>query len=251
MFELALESDVQKPDKPIVCYVTDRRSLAASTPVDPVDAVLEKIRLVIEAGVDWIQIREKDLPGGRLLQLTRQAVELTREIAKGRSAARIYVNDRLDVALATGATGLPAVAGVHLGGESLPIEEAVAWCRAGNAPPEFQIGASCHSVEQASEAEQAGAAYVFFGPVFDTPSKRPFGLPQGLDRLGEVCHAIQIPVIAIGGIDESNAQDCIRAGASGIAAIRQFQESADVNRLTQFISTISEANSAEHGEGKR
>ncbi len=209
-----------------------------------------RIRIAIDAGVDWIQIREKDLPGGQLLNLTHQALAIAHEIATqsgGGGSTRIYVNDRLDVALAAGAAGLPivvglpAVAGVHLGSESLPVADVVRWCRAGNAPRGFQVGVSCHGLEQAREAERDGADYIFFGPVCDTPSKRPFGAPQGLDRLNEVCRAIRIPVIAIGGIDESNARDCIRADASGIAAIRFFQESTNAEQLRQAIGRMRAA----------
>jgi thiamine-phosphate pyrophosphorylase len=243
--------------KPIVCYVTDRRSLAPLDSGGEIALLLQKIRLAISARVDWLQIREKDLPGGRLLELTREAIacaKQTRESAAAKPApvmpvrdARIYVNDRLDVALAAraaqaAATAEPhAVAGVHLGGESLPLEQVVRWCAAGNLPPHFQIGVSCHSAQQAREAEQNGANYVFFGPIFDTPSKRPYGPPQGLGRLQEVSAALQIPVIAIGGINESNAQDSIRAGASGVAAIRLFQESSDADRLVRFISIVTQA----------
>lgn len=264
---------MKKPDKPIVCYVTDRRALSQSERTDPAAALVATIRMAIGAGVDWVQIREKDLPGGRLLKLTRHAAAAASEIAgrKRGSHAQIYVNDRLDVALAattsgagivegspasagrpateggaatvggsgtrdeSAAAGGDAVAGVHLGGESLPVAEVVRWRRAGNAPAEFQIGISAHSVEQAREAERAGADYIFFGPIFDTPSKRAFGPPQGIERLEEVCRAVRIPVIAIGGINESNARDCIRAGASGIAAIRLFQEAADVGPLTEAV----------------
>lgn len=238
-------------DKPIVCYVTDRKSLRAGQPAEITAALLEKIRIAASAGVDSIQIREKDLPGGGLLQLTRDAIAAAEEIAKAQRAkvpacrggefrrARIYVNDRLDVALAaTAAAGLPAAAGVHLGGESLPAGEIVRWCRAGNAPTEFQIGISCHSLEDAREAERNGADYIFFGPIFDTPSKRSFGPPQGLDHLREVCEDVRIPVIAIGGINETNAQDSILAGAAGVAAIRLFQEAGDAQQLRSFISTV-------------
>jgi thiamine-phosphate pyrophosphorylase len=240
--------------KPIVCYVTDRKSLRSP---DSNAALLEKIRLAAEAGADWIQIREKDLPGGRLLALTRDAAAAAEQIANARRVSapacrggppgrgvRIYVNDRLDVAIAAATAGRPAVAGqptvagVHLGGESLPVEEVVRWCRAGNAPPELQIGVSCHSIEAAREAEQNGADYIFLGPIFDTPSKRSLGSPQGLDRLREVCKAIHLPLIAIGGVNETNAQDCIRAGASGIAAIRLFQEAPDAEELDPFISAL-------------
>ena len=139
----------------------------------------------MRAGADWVQIREKDLPGRELLELARNAVAAANErpAAKGVSKPRVYVNDRLDVALAAGA------AGVHLGGESAPAGDVVRWCRNGNAPSGFEIGVSCHSVEDAREAERAGASYIFFGPVFDTPSKREFGAPQGAERLAEVCEA--------------------------------------------------------------
>jgi thiamine-phosphate pyrophosphorylase len=101
--------------------------------------------------------------------------------------------------------------------------EVIRWIRAGNAPAAFLVGISCHSIEEIREAEDAGANYVFFGPVFDTPSKRSFGTPQGVARLQEACHSVQIPVIAIGGVNEENSSECIRAGAAGIAAIRMFQ----------------------------
>ena len=106
------------------------------------EGVLGKIRAAVAAGVDWVQIREKDLSGRDLLALAREAVA-------GRGLARVIVNDRLDVALAAGA------AGVHLGRESLSARDVVRWCRSGNAPAEFLIGVSCHGLEEAREAESA------------------------------------------------------------------------------------------------
>ena len=247
-------------DKPIVCYVTDRKAFHGVQPAEATATLLEKIRIAASADADWIQIREKDLPGGGLLGLTREAMAAVEEIAKAQRGkvpvpacrggefrrARIYVNDRLDVALAANAAaGLPAAAGVHLGGESLPADEVVRWCRAGNAPAEFQTGVSCHSIERAREAERSGADYIFFGPIFDTPSKRNFGSPQGLERLREASHAVRIPVIAIGGVDETNAQDCIGAGASGIAAIRLFQETADAEKVHRFVSAVHDFGGSE------
>jgi thiamine-phosphate pyrophosphorylase len=196
---------------PIVCYVTDRKSLGVG---EGGESVLGKIRAAAAAGVDWVQIREKDLSGRDLLELAREAVA-------GRTLARVIVNDRLDVALAAGA------AGVHLGRESLSARDVVRWCRGGNAPSEFVVGVSCHSLEDAREAESAGASYIFFGPVFDTPSKRGMGEPQGVARLAEICGSVTIPVMAIGGVSDENAGQCIRAGAAGIAAIRMFQEARD------------------------
>lgn len=223
--------------RPVVCYVTDRKALARAPGADPAEVLLEKVRAAVHAGVDWVQIREKDLLGGKLLPLTLEALASVRDMAPtpGSHRTLIYINDRLDVAIAAGA------AGVHLGSESMPIADVVRWRRAGHAPVEFQIGASCHSVESARDAARDGANYVFFGPVFDTPSKRGFGPPQGLERLREVCQAVEIPVIAIGGVNEANADECIRAGASGIAAIRFFQEAATAEKIGGFVSRLRAA----------
>ena len=204
---------------PVVCYVTDRKALG---PEAPLRGVAEKIHFAAAVGADWVQIREKDLPARDLLQLAREAVQT--------AGAKILINDRLDLALGAGA------AGVHLGRASVPAADVVRWCRAGNAPAEFTIGVSCHSLEEVREAESAGASYAFFGPVFDTPSKRLFGAPRGIAHLGEACRAVNIPVIAIGGVDEENAIPCIRAGAAGVAAIRMFQESRDEKNLRDWIS---------------
>lgn len=174
--------------------------------------------------MDWVQIREKDLQARELLELARQAVAGT--------TARVLINDRLDVALAAGA------AGVHLGHESATARVVVRWSRAGNAPAEFLVGVSCHNLEEAREAESAGANYIFFGPVFDTPSKRSFGPPQGITRLNKVCRVVRIPVIAIGGVNEENATECAHAGASGIAAIRLFQEAADAAALRDTVARL-------------
>ena len=213
--------------KPILCYVTDRRALdPASAPSSPVAAsnefaaprtrmLLQAIRSAAYAGVDWIQIREKDLEARQLAELVRLAVHDTRE-----TGVRILVNDRLDVALAAGA------AGVHLGEMSSPVEKIAEWRRSVG-PIEFQIGASCHSIETARAAERSGADYVFFGPVFVTPSKAALGPPQGIGRLREVCAALRIPVLAIGGVNLENAASCMEAGAAGVAAIRLFQKSTD------------------------
>ena len=142
------------------------------------------------------------------------------------------MNDRLDIALAVAASG------VHLSNESVQAREVVRWCRVGNAPPEFLIGVSCHRLEEVQAAEIAGADYAFFGPVFDTPSKRAFGAPHGVHELGAITRAVQIPVIAIGGIDEENAMECIGAGADGIAAIRLFQEPRERIELSESIGVL-------------
>jgi thiamine-phosphate pyrophosphorylase len=174
------------------------------------------IRDAAAAGVGWIQIREKDLDTRVLANLVRHALDITRD-----TSARILVNDRLDVVLAAGA------AGVHLGEMSLGAGTLAEWRRS-SGYTEFQIGVSCHSVEAARAAERDGADYVFFGPVFATPSKASFGLPQGTQHLRQACDSVQIPVLAIGGVDLQNAASCMAAGAAGIAAIRLFQDAPDI-----------------------
>jgi thiamine-phosphate pyrophosphorylase len=203
--------------------VTDRKSPGVG---EGGEGVLGKIRAAAAAGVDWVQIREKDFCGRELLALARDAVA-------GCGGARVIVNDRLDVALAAGA------AGVHLGRESLSARDVARWCRSGNAPAEFLIGVSCHGLEDAREAESAGASYIFFGPVFETPSKRGMGEPQGVARLGEICRSVAIPVIAIGGVSDENAGECIRAGAAGIAAIRMFQEARDGAAMKDVVERLA------------
>ncbi len=208
----------------ILCYVTDRRSLpvarsSASHGPDSGEsaeylenALVETIRNAAATGVDWIQIREKDLEGRALATLVRRAMDATRGMG-----AKILVNDRLDVALAAGADG------IHLGEASLPVEALAEWRRSAGRG-EFQIGMSCHSVESARAAERGGADYIIFGPVFATPSKTSFGPPQGIACLREVCSTVRIPVLAIGGVTLKNTDSCIEVGAAGIAAIRLFQE---------------------------
>jgi thiamine-phosphate pyrophosphorylase len=212
--------------RPIVCYVTDRKALSGEkTP----SALLDKIRAAAAAGVDWVQVREKDLPARELLALVREAVALGSDRP---ASIQVIVNDRLDVALAAGA------AGVHLGHESVPARDVVRWCCAGNAPADFLVGVSCHSLEGAQEAESAGASYTYFGPIYETPSKIPFGKPHGVEELAHVAKAVRIPVIAIGGVNESNAAECIRAGAAGIAAIRMIQDASNVVALKKAIEAI-------------
>lgn len=233
-------------NQPIVCYVTDRKSLKPAMARTGASNLLENIRAAVEAGVNWVQIREKDLPAQELLELALQAVKMAAGRKEGNQGpARIIINDRLDVALPASARG------VHLGHESLGAGDAIRWCRAGNAPAEFVVGVSSHSLEEVREAEIANADYVFFGPIFETPSKMQFGAPQGLVKLAEVCRAVpNMKVVAIGGVNAENAASCIRAGASGIAGIRMFQESNHSKAIKDAVALIhnlgSEQNPDKH-----
>jgi thiamine-phosphate pyrophosphorylase len=222
--------------KPILCYVTDRHAFeAASVPPDPsrgdpallrVRSLRDCIRRAALSGTDWIQIREKDLDARTLVELARFAVAETRA-----TAARVLVNDRLDVAVAASAGG------VHLGEKSLALESVIEWRRS-TGRMDFLVGVSCHSLESARAAGRGGADYIFFGPVFATPSKAAFGAPQGIERLREVCASVGTPVLAIGGLNVEGAHECIGAGASGVAAIRLFQDSADSAELAARLKAI-------------
>jgi thiamine-phosphate pyrophosphorylase len=218
---------VQK--SPILCYVTDRRNLSAAAPSVGSAALAEKIAMLVAAGVDWVQIREKDLPARQLAALVREALRRTRTV----NSTRILVNDRVDVALAEGA------AGVHLGESSLPVHEVKSLIRSRVSGRDILVGVSCHSLESAKSAATGGADYIFFGPIFATPSKAAFGEPQGVARLAEICGALTIPVLAIGGITLENAGACFRAGAAGIAAIRLFQDATDPAAVMQALRHIT------------
>lgn len=163
----------------------------------------------VAAEISLVQLREKSLTARVLYELATRAAAITRG-----SKTQLLVNDRFDIARAASADG------VHLTTRSLPTNVVRSICG-----DDFLIGVSTHSLETALSARSEGADFIVFGPVFETESKRAFGEPQGLDKLREVTKALEgFPVIAIGGINRENADECFRAGASGIAAIRLFNE---------------------------
>ncbi len=183
------------------CYITDRRTLPAAT------NLLDNIARNLAAGVEWIQIREKDLSARELFDLTVLVLGLPNP-----QHSKILVNTRVDVALAAGA------AGVHLPGGS-PAPRRWRECT----PQGFLIGVSCHTLDEVRSAEQEGADYAVFGPVFAPLSKVTALEPRGLHGLAEAARAVRIPVLALGGITHENARDSMRAGAAGIAAISMYQ----------------------------
>jgi len=171
-------------------YVTDRRQ----------GNVLASAAGAVRAGIEMIQVREKDLPASELFDLVCKV----RDLAAG-SKTRVLVNDRLDIALAAG------IDGVHLPANGLPAERVRPFVKL--------LGVSTHTVEEALDAQKAGADFIVFGPIFDSPGKSAIGLAP----LKKVAASVTIPVLAIGGISAANAGEVLNAGAAGIAGIRLFQ----------------------------
>jgi thiamine-phosphate pyrophosphorylase len=182
-------------------YITDRHAAGGVAPL------LCYIERALQNGVDWIQIREKDLSARELYAFTTQVIELARSYP-----ARILVNARADVALASRAHG------VHLPGSSIApkILRTIV-------PAAFLIGVSAHTQEEIRIAQSEGADFVVFGPIFPPLSKSPTGPPVGLDGLRDAVRNVTIPVLALGGITPENTAACIEAGAAGIAGISLFQ----------------------------
>jgi thiamine-phosphate pyrophosphorylase len=219
---------LRRPARPVLLYyITDRRQF----PGDPEQQkrhLLSKIADCIAAGVDYIQLREKDLSIRALEELAQTIVEL---FPRG-SQTRLLVNSRTDVALACGASG------VHLPSNDISASEARAiFGRARRAHP--LIGVSVHGTEELSYADAHGADFAVFGPVFE---KDRHGTRLGLEKLEQACHKPDraTPVLALGGITLETAQQCLAAGADGIAAIRLFQENeiAQVVRQLRYNETL-------------
>jgi thiamine-phosphate pyrophosphorylase len=219
----------------LLYYITDRAAFAADEPSRR-KRVLEKIDEAARAGVDYIQLREKDLSTRELESLALEARQIIRELkslAPGpwSPTPLLLINSRIDIALAVGADG------VHLRSDDIsPQEVRKIWrCGAGaNARDarDPRIAVSCHSREEVHKAAEAGASFAVFAPVFE--KKDVLGsIPAGLVQLEQACRA-SIPVLALGGVNLGNAQACLDAGAAGIAAIRLFQENTVAEIVTRL-----------------
>ncbi|HLC42539.1 MAG TPA: thiamine phosphate synthase [Methylomirabilota bacterium] len=199
--------------------VTDRNATSGRSLFD----VLGKC---LDAGARAIQLREKDLSGRELYELASELRALTRQYG-----ARLLINDRIDIALAVDADG------VHLPSDSFPPTEARRLLGSGKL-----IGVSTHSLDQAKSAEKEGADFIVFGPVFDTPSKRGYGPPLGIDALAKAADALGKPVFAIGGISVEDVPRLRKAGARGVAAISAILSSPDPGRaVRRFIGALGGA----------
>ena len=243
-------------DRCLLYYITDRTAFGPDEPTRR-RRVLEKIAEAAHAGVDYIQLREKDLSTRELELLAHDAVQAVREArnltpAPSPLASALLINSRTDIALATGADG------VHLRSDDVRPREvfsiwskahvgtAVIGCPAAQSPAATAlptphspcpplIGVSCHSVAEVFQAESDGVSFAVFGPVVEkkhTPGIEPAGLAQ----LREASRAT-IPVLALGGVTLENAKHCLEAGAAGIAAIRLFQET-DAAKIVETLRNL-------------
>ncbi|MDD1681609.1 MAG: thiamine phosphate synthase [Methanoregula sp.] len=179
-------------------------------------------RLVIEGGADVVQLRDKGLPCRDLFAAACEIRKITRE-----AGVLFIVNDRIDIAIASGAEG------VHLGQDDLPLREARRIAPAG-----FIIGVSVGCVAEAVAAETGGASYVALSPIFPTASKEDAGHGHGIEVLREICSAVALPVIAIGGITRKNAPQVVAAGAEGVAVISSVVGQPDISDAARQMKAI-------------
>ena len=179
-----------------LCLITDRSQTQGRD-------LLWVLEQALDGGVKAVQVREKDLGGKELFELAEKSRRLC-----NRYNARLFINDRIDVALAVEADG------VQLGKNSIPIDSARKLLG-----PQKLIGASVHALIEATEAERSGADFILFGPVYFTPSKAAYGPPQGLTALKQIVEKISSPIYAIGGIKPQNIEETKRTGIRGVALI--------------------------------
>jgi thiamine-phosphate pyrophosphorylase len=216
----------------LLYYITDRTAFAADEPTRR-SRLLEKISEATRAGVDYIQLREKNLHPRDLESLAKEAGSIIAKLRTENPELRtaLLINSRTDIALAAHADG------VHLRSDDISPEEVRAvWKKRGvgvparaNSPQDPVIGVSCHSPEEVAQAAAGSASFAVFAPVFEKKDAQP----AGLDLLREACGA-NITVLALGGVTLAKVQSCLEAGAAGIAAIRLFQEN-NIVEVTQRL----------------
>jgi len=207
----------------LLYYITDRAQFPGSD-AERRARLLDKIAEGARAGVDFIQLREKDLSARELETLARQAMSRLAGTSNQQPATRLLINSRIDVAIATGA------AGVHLTSTDIGAADARAICtKAGFANP--VIAVSCHTAEEVRRAAADGADFAVFAPVFEKQGRAGVGL----EKLRGACRAAaSMPVFALGGVTLENARSCLDAGAAGVAAIRLFQDN-DIARVVTVL----------------
>ena len=212
---LTVQRGLARWPRQVLMLVTDRTQCGDRP-------LAEVVAEAVEGGVNAVQLREKDLPAGELLALARQL----RGVCGTR--ALLLVNERVDVALLSGADG------VHLGEKSLPVAAVRQLL-----PPTMRVGRSVHSVNAARQAEQDGADYLLAGTIFASPSHRDV-VPAGVELLKNLTSRVNIPVVAIGGIDADNQEECLRAGAAGVAVISAIFCAENPRQAAEALSPVPE-----------
>ena len=217
---MSQSSVIGRRSSALLCYITDRSQF----PGDETSRrrrLHEKIAEAARCGVDYIQLREKDLSAHELEILVREILSL--RTGNQKLTTGLLINSRTDVALACGADG------VHLRSNDIsPAEVRKLWTQSGTSA-RVTIGVSCHTAEEVAQAAAQGADFAVFGPIFQKKSAQP----TGLEALREACRE-KIPVLALGGVTLENAKSCIQAGAAGIAGIRLFQE----NEISKVVGQL-------------
>ncbi len=205
----------------ILCLVTDRRRLPAAYGSDDSSRLVCQVAAAAGAGIDLVQIRERDLDGGPLAELVTRCLA-----AVSGSKAKVLVNERVDVAIGSGAHG------VHLRGDSMSAERVRTL-----APGAFTVGRSVHAIDEAErEAKAGGLDFLVIGPVFPTQSKSASSTWFGADAVGELAGRVSVPVLAIGGIDLANLASIARTGAAGVAAIGLFADAPHPAALEKIVA---------------
>jgi thiamine-phosphate pyrophosphorylase len=209
----------------LLYYITDRTQFSGNENQRQ-EQLLDRIALATLCGVDFIQLREKDLCGREFEKLARGAIEVIRPYSGN---TRMLINSRADISLAVGADG------VHLRSKDLsPVDVHRIWRAAGQQSKPV-LAVSCHAVEEVSAGKSTGADFVVFAPVFE--KKDAASNPGvGLEALRAACQQ-QIPVLALGGITAENAQSCLNAGAKGVAGIRLFQQ-GDLEQMVRRLREL-------------
>ena len=183
--------------------------------------VVEEFARFADAGIRAYQMRQQSWNDRMRFNTALQLVR-----ASARIDARIVINERADIA------ALADAAGVHLPEAGIKITEAKQIAK------KSFVGMSCHSISSALKAQEGAADYIFFGPIYETESKRAFGLPLGMEKLRDVCAHVSIPVFAIGGITPARAAECRAAGAHGVAVIGAL---ANPNNLSVTVREFQDA----------
>ncbi len=209
----------------LLYYITDRTQFPGNEP-ERRERLLEKIAEAVRHGIDYIQLREKDLSGRELEDLAREVVQMIR--ASG-SKTQLLINSRNDVALSAGADG------VHLRSSDISPKDVRKIWREANGAKGPVVAVSCHSEAEVIAAKESGADFVVFGPVFEKSELAEIHV-AGLQGLRTSCRH-DIPVLALGGVTLTNAQSYIEAGAAGIAGIRLFQEN-DIQEMVKKLRDV-------------